>query len=90
MWRGTPPRRRYITTTMTVETTPVVLTNVKRHAEIGAGDNGQKAGAVTGERETREHAGKTLFDIEREKRWRIWLLFGLLLAMAFAAAWVAV
>src|ERR1035437_7344375 len=31
---------------------------------------------------------RTLFEIEREKRWRIWLLFGLLLAMVVAAAWV--
>lgn len=34
-------------------------------------------------------ARRTLFEIEREKRWRIWLLFGLLLAMVFAAVWVA-
>jgi Zn-dependent protease with chaperone function/Zn-finger nucleic acid-binding protein len=31
---------------------------------------------------------RTLFDIEREKRWRIWLLFALLLAMVFVSAWV--
>lgn len=31
---------------------------------------------------------RALLEIEREKRWRIWLLFGLLLAMVFAAAWV--
>ena len=31
---------------------------------------------------------RTLFDIEREKRWRIWLLFALLLAMVFGSAWV--
>jgi Zn-dependent protease with chaperone function/Zn-finger nucleic acid-binding protein len=30
----------------------------------------------------------TIFAIEREKRWRIWLLFGLLLAMVFVTAWV--
>ena len=34
-------------------------------------------------------ARRTLFDIEREKRWRIWLLFALLVGMAFVAAWVA-
>jgi Zn-dependent protease with chaperone function/Zn-finger nucleic acid-binding protein len=28
------------------------------------------------------------FDIEREKRWRIWLLFALLLALVFASVWV--
>jgi len=32
---------------------------------------------------------KTLFDVEREKRWRIWLLFALLLVLAFVTAWVA-
>jgi len=32
---------------------------------------------------------RTLFDIEREKRWRVWLLFALLVGMIFAAAWVA-
>lgn len=30
-----------------------------------------------------------LFEIEREKRWRVWLLFALLLAMVSAAVWVA-
>ncbi len=32
---------------------------------------------------------RSLFEIEREKRWRIWLLFALLLGMVFVAAWVA-
>ena len=32
---------------------------------------------------------RTLFDIEREKRWRIWLLFALLLVTVFGSAWVA-
>ncbi|MFA4965023.1 MAG: M48 family metalloprotease, partial [Thermoleophilia bacterium] len=32
---------------------------------------------------------RTLFEIERERRWRIWLLFALLLALVFVAAWVA-
>jgi Zn-dependent protease with chaperone function/Zn-finger nucleic acid-binding protein len=32
---------------------------------------------------------RTIFEIEREKRWRIWLLFALLVAMVFAAVWVA-
>ena len=32
---------------------------------------------------------KTLFEVEREKRWRIWLLFALLLVLAFVTAWVA-
>ena len=42
------------------------------------------------ERETTD-AGprKTLFEVEREKRWRIWLLFALLLVLAFVTAWVA-
>ncbi len=31
---------------------------------------------------------RTLFEVEREKRWRIWLLFGLLLVLAFVSAWV--
>ena len=34
-------------------------------------------------------ARRPQFDIEREKRWRIWLLFALLLGMVFVAAWVA-
>ena len=32
---------------------------------------------------------RTLFEVEREKRWRVWLLFALLLALAFVTAWVA-
>ena len=32
---------------------------------------------------------RTLFDIEREKRWRICLLFALLVGLVFVAAWVA-
>jgi len=32
---------------------------------------------------------RALFDIEREKRWRVWLLFALLLALAFVTVWVA-
>ena len=32
---------------------------------------------------------RTLFDIEREKRWRVWLLFVLLVGMVFVAVWVA-
>ena len=30
---------------------------------------------------------RTLFEVEREKRWRIWLLFALLVALAFVTAW---
>jgi Zn-dependent protease with chaperone function len=30
-----------------------------------------------------------LFEVEREQRWRIWLLFVLLLVLAFVTAWVA-
>ena len=29
-----------------------------------------------------------MFDVEREKRWRIWLLFALLLGLVFASVWV--
>lgn len=32
---------------------------------------------------------RALFDIEREKRWRVWLLFALLLALTFVTVWVA-
>jgi Zn-dependent protease with chaperone function/Zn-finger nucleic acid-binding protein len=38
---------------------------------------------------TEPGTGRTIFEIEREKRWRIWLLFALLVAMVFAAVWVA-
>jgi Zn-dependent protease with chaperone function/Zn-finger nucleic acid-binding protein len=31
---------------------------------------------------------RTLFEVEQEKRWRIWLLFALLLVLAFVSAWV--
>jgi Zn-dependent protease with chaperone function/Zn-finger nucleic acid-binding protein len=31
---------------------------------------------------------RTLFEVEREKRWRIWLLFALLVALAFVTVWV--
>jgi Zn-dependent protease with chaperone function/Zn-finger nucleic acid-binding protein len=31
---------------------------------------------------------RTLFEVEREKRWRIWLLFALLLGLAFVTVWV--
>ncbi len=36
-----------------------------------------------------EEPRRTLFQVEREKRWRIWLLFVLLLTLAFVTAWVA-
>ena len=32
---------------------------------------------------------KTIFEVEREQRWRIWLLFALLLAVVFAGVWLA-
>jgi len=32
---------------------------------------------------------KTVFEVQREQRWRIWLLFGLLLLLVYAAVWVA-
>jgi Zn-dependent protease with chaperone function/Zn-finger nucleic acid-binding protein len=38
---------------------------------------------------TSTNTRRALFDIEREKRWRIWLLFALLVGILFAAAWVA-
>ena len=41
---------------------------------------GMRTGPVT---------AKPLFEIERERRWRIWALFGLLLAMMFAAVAMA-
>jgi Zn-dependent protease with chaperone function/Zn-finger nucleic acid-binding protein len=40
------------------------------------------------EQQAKEDARRTLFEVEREKRWRIWLLFGLLVALAFVTAWV--
>ena len=36
----------------------------------------------------KETPRRTLFEVEREKRWRIWLLFGMLLVLAFVSAWV--
>jgi len=38
---------------------------------------------------TEKGTRRALFDIEREKRWRVWLLFALLVGMVFVAAWVA-
>ena len=35
-------------------------------------------------------ATKTMFEIEREARWRVWALFGLLLLMVYACVWVVV
>ena len=32
---------------------------------------------------------RTLFEVERERGWRVWLLFALLVGMVFVAAWVA-
>ena len=32
---------------------------------------------------------KTIFEVQREQRWRIWLLFALLLLLVYAAVWVA-
>ena len=32
---------------------------------------------------------KTVFEVQREQRWRIWLLFALLLVLVYAAVWVA-
>jgi Zn-dependent protease with chaperone function/Zn-finger nucleic acid-binding protein len=40
------------------------------------------------EQQTKTESRRTLFEVEREKRWRIWLLFGLLVALAFVTAWV--
>jgi Zn-dependent protease with chaperone function/Zn-finger nucleic acid-binding protein len=40
------------------------------------------------EQQTTTASRRTLFEVEREKRWRIWLLFGLLVALAFVTAWV--
>ena len=34
-------------------------------------------------------ARRTLFEIEREKRWRVWLLFALLVGMVAAGVWIA-
>ena len=34
-------------------------------------------------------ARRTLFEIEREKRWRVWLLFALLVAMVAVGVWIA-
>ena len=36
-----------------------------------------------------EPGRRTLFEIEREKRWRVWLLFGVLVGMIAVAVWVA-
>jgi Zn-dependent protease with chaperone function/Zn-finger nucleic acid-binding protein len=38
--------------------------------------------------QVKEAPRRTVFEVERENRWRIWLLFGLLLALAFVSAWV--
>lgn len=32
---------------------------------------------------------KTVFEVQREQRWRIWALFALLLVLVYAAVWVA-
>jgi Zn-dependent protease with chaperone function/Zn-finger nucleic acid-binding protein len=40
-------------------------------------------------RRSRPAARRTLFDIERERRWRVWLLFALLVAMVDVAVWIA-
>jgi Zn-dependent protease with chaperone function/Zn-finger nucleic acid-binding protein len=34
-------------------------------------------------------ARRTFFEIEREKRWRVWVLFAALVAIVFAGVWVA-
>lgn len=34
-------------------------------------------------------ARKTVFEVQREQRWRIWALFALLLVLVYAAVWVA-
>ncbi len=38
--------------------------------------------------QARRATRRTLFEVEQEKRWRIWALFGLLLVLAFVSAWV--
>ena len=40
------------------------------------------------EQQVKTASRRTLFEVEREKRWRVWLLFGLLVALAFVTAWV--
>ena len=41
------------------------------------------------DREMNTPLRRTLFEVEREKRWRMWSLFALLLALAFVTLWVA-
>lgn len=41
-----------------------------------------------GDGQVRQAPRRTLFEVEQEQRWRIWLLFGLLLLLAFLSAWV--
>jgi Zn-dependent protease with chaperone function/Zn-finger nucleic acid-binding protein len=52
-----------------------------------------RAGPRGGVSPAAPHAGtigrRTVFQVEREQRWRIWLLFGLLLALIAVAVWVA-
>ena len=69
----------------------------RRAVTVPAGDGEAAEGPGAAARKGRgwsrgrriEAPRKTLFEVEREKRWRIWVLFGLLLALAFVTAWVA-
>lgn len=45
-------------------------------------------GAPAGDRPRSGGGRRTLFEIERDKRWRVWLLFALLLGLVFLGAWV--
>src|SRR5512135_1727330 len=49
---------------------------------------GEGKGEPVGDGQVSTGTRRTLFEVEQEKRWRIWALFGLLLALAFATAWV--
>lgn len=49
-----------------------------------------KAGSVTGRSVTGRSATgarATMFEVERERAWRIWLLFAILVALFFAGVW---
>jgi Zn-dependent protease with chaperone function/Zn-finger nucleic acid-binding protein len=50
--------------------------------DLGDPSRGSAPPGIKGDR-------RTLFEIEREKRWRVWLLFGLLVATIAAAVWIA-
>ena len=83
MWRGTPPCKTYVTTAMAVENANHSVNQCEPKRRGGARRGAEGGVSAPGGSERR-----TVFEVESEQRWRIWLLFALLLALVATSVWV--